>query len=279
MNEQPPYFTQHQALLSAEAHPCPMANSISPALLQVSATVTFRLKFFRHPLPSGITFPALSTTPDPTLLKDLAGHVVDPAWDPEAQGITATLHPLGQGGQLLSTLGKEVLKSEKPPKIGFSADVLFKANGKQVTEITKVLSLDLVYNPARGGAFRAALQAWNEEGILQRKKEITMNQSQDPTPQPNISPALPSEQEQQVNQAMLKICSNLLETSLAASHLPKPVTDQIRSTFQGKIFTTEELEASIESTVPCCLNSRQPKPSRTPVFLTCSMKPISSRQP
>jgi hypothetical protein len=249
MNEKPPYFTQHQALLSAEAQPLPDGKfhitcitsgigngwTFPPEVLQASLALWDNLPCF------------IDHSWIPHSLKDLAGHVVDPAWDPEVQGITATLHPLGQGGLLLSTLGKEVLKSEKPPKIGFSADVFFKANGKQVTEITKVLSLDLVYNPARGGAFRAALQAWNDEGILLRKKDISMNQSNENNQQFNITPALPSEQEQQVNQAMLKICSNLLETSLAASHLPKPLTDHIRTTFQGKIFTTEELEASIES--------------------------------
>jgi hypothetical protein len=87
-----------------------------------------------------------------SLRRDIAGQVVNPVWDPDAQGILATLSKaFGPGGDLLTSFGHEVLKSESPPKIGFSADILFKANNKQVTEITRVLSLDLVYDPARGG--------------------------------------------------------------------------------------------------------------------------------
>ena len=37
--------------------------------------------------------------------------------------------------------------------MGFSADVLFTAEGKQVERILKVFSLDVVIHPARGGAF------------------------------------------------------------------------------------------------------------------------------
>jgi hypothetical protein len=92
-------------------------------------------------------------------IRDIAGQVINPVWDEDAQGIHATLSTIGPGGELLSSFGHEVLKSTTPPKIGFSADILFKANNKQVTEITRVLSVDLVYDPARGGAFLRALNS------------------------------------------------------------------------------------------------------------------------
>jgi hypothetical protein len=92
-------------------------------------------------------------------IRDLAGQIVNPVWDPDAQGIKATLKPLGPGGEFLSSFGHEVLKSETPPNIGFSADVLFTANSKNVEEILRVFSIDLVYDPARGGAFLRALNS------------------------------------------------------------------------------------------------------------------------
>ena len=245
------YITSHQVAFSAEAQPLPDGKfhitcitsgigngwSFPPEVLQASLNLWDNLPCF-------IDHSWFSQS-----LKDLAGHVVDPVWDPETSGISATLHPLGNAGQLLSTLGHEVLKAKKPPKIGFSADLLFKANGKQVTEITKVLSLDLVYNPARGGAFRAALQSWNDEGFNLIKRNNHMNQPDENNEQLqlNINPQLQAEREQQADKVMLKICSNLLETSLAASRLPKPVTDRIRSQFEGTIFTTEALDSAIES--------------------------------
>ena len=92
-------------------------------------------------------------------VRDLAGQIVHPTWDPDIQGIRATLQPFGPGGDLLTSFGHEVLKSETCPRVGFSADILFTAQDKRVTEITRVLSVDLVYDPARGGAFLRALNS------------------------------------------------------------------------------------------------------------------------
>jgi len=92
-------------------------------------------------------------------IRDLAGQIVNPIWDQDAKGIKATLKPIGPGGELLSAFGDEVLKSETPPNVGFSADVMFTANGKSVEQILRVFSVDLVYDPARGGAFLRALNS------------------------------------------------------------------------------------------------------------------------
>ena len=92
-------------------------------------------------------------------VRDLAGQVNDPQWDEDAKGIRATLKAIGPGGELLATLGREILQDDPPPKVGFSADFLFTANGKKVREIKRVLSIDLVLNPARGGAFLRALNS------------------------------------------------------------------------------------------------------------------------
>jgi len=90
-------------------------------------------------------------------VRDLAGQIINPQWDQQSKGIKATLKAFGPGGDLLSTFAHEVLEEETPPKVGFSADILFKSNAKKVKEILRVISLDLVYDPARGGAFLRAL--------------------------------------------------------------------------------------------------------------------------
>jgi hypothetical protein len=92
-------------------------------------------------------------------VRDLAGQVTAPQWDENAQGIRATLKAIGPGGDLLTTLGREILQDDPPPRVGFSADILFTANGKKVKEVLRVLSLDLVLDPARGGAFLRALNS------------------------------------------------------------------------------------------------------------------------
>lgn len=91
-------------------------------------------------------------------IRDLAGVFDQAEWDETARGIKVKLKAAGPSGQLLTELGKEVIQQQEPkPKIGFSADVLFTAKGKTVERILKVYSVDLVYNPARGGAFLRAL--------------------------------------------------------------------------------------------------------------------------
>ncbi len=92
-------------------------------------------------------------------VRDLAGQVTNPRWDDTIGGIRADLQAFGPAGELLTGFGKEILAEEHPPRVGFSADILFKSQKRSVTEIVRVLSLDLVYDPARGGAFLRALNS------------------------------------------------------------------------------------------------------------------------
>lgn len=85
-------------------------------------------------------------------LKDLAGILAAPEWDEARQGIRTQLRTTGPAGPLLDEIGREMLGAEEPkPDVGFSADVLFTAKDKTVTQILKVLSVDTVFDPARGG--------------------------------------------------------------------------------------------------------------------------------
>ncbi|MEA3326690.1 MAG: hypothetical protein U9R53_05200 [Chloroflexota bacterium] len=104
-------------------------------------------------------------------VRDLAGQIVHPQWDPEIQGIRATLQAFGPAGDLLTSFGIEVLDEENPPRVGFSADILFTAERKTVKEILRVISLDLVYDPARGGAFLRAINSLNIPTVPQNKTE------------------------------------------------------------------------------------------------------------
>ncbi|MDY6846979.1 MAG: hypothetical protein SVP52_07575 [Chloroflexota bacterium] len=90
-------------------------------------------------------------------VRDLAGQIINPQWDQQSKGIKATLKSFGPGGDLLTAFANEVLEEEHPPRVGFSADILFKSSARKVKEILRVISLDLVYDPARGGAFLRAL--------------------------------------------------------------------------------------------------------------------------
>ena len=90
-------------------------------------------------------------------LRDLAGVVYDPQWDEQRQGIRLRLKPLGPAAGLLRALGSAMLQATVRPQVGFSADLLFTARGREVERILRVLSVDCVIQPARGGTFLRAL--------------------------------------------------------------------------------------------------------------------------
>jgi len=209
----------------------------------------------------------------PSIMK-LGGVCYAPTWDEARQGIKATLRPFGPCGPLVADLGREVLaakaKGDPLPKIGFSADIWFKANGRDVIEITRITSLDLVIDPARGGDF---LRALNQAGTPRR--EATMADIATPTPAPATAPApaAPTLQTQitedaaavrallgeQARQQALEdeaakarevraaMCGHLLDSGLAASRLPAPMQASVRKQFSGHVFEPTELTAAIDA--------------------------------
>ena len=201
-------------------------------------------------------------------VRDLAGQVVEPRWDPQTEGVRAVLKAFGPGGETLAAFGREVLGEDKPPKIGFSADVLFTAEGRKVTEILKVISLDLVYDPARGGAFLRALNSvvhpvkplsaetsiFSDPNYSQPFKGAKPMTTQLNPPSEPQSPPIHASSDGEIMQAGLsetpdsqrQMCAYLLETALAASRLPKPIQERLRKQFGGKVFAAPDLQVALE---------------------------------
>lgn len=208
-------------------------------------------------------------------IHDLAGVCHSAQWDEAAQGIKLNLNPVGPASAVLSEIGRQMLADETiKPDVGFSADIVFTANGDNVQDILKVFSVDLVVNPARGGEFiREVYQKLNlyREGVNMPKKIPDKNTLIKPPTQE----ALPgvervqqriNEDAQAVEQLLnvqshidelnaeadkaramrIKMGEQLLESSLTASKLPAPVVERLRVQFIGKLFEVEELTAAIE---------------------------------
>jgi hypothetical protein len=203
---------------------------------------------------------------------DLAGVCFDPQWDESAQGVKLHLRPVGPAAPVLQEVGKQMLADDQAkPNIGFSADLVFTANGKEVKDIIRVFSVDLVVNPARGGEFiRELYQKFNlySEGVNMPK----------PNPKLKVDPAqevLPgvthvqnqiTEDTQAVEQLLnvqghiqtlndeadkaramrVKMGEQFLESALTAAKLPAPVADRLRAQFTGKLFEAEDLTAAID---------------------------------
>lgn len=167
-------------------------------------------------------------------LRDLAGMCHTPCFDEARQGIVLRLKAGGPSGEMLRALGREWLGSPEPrARVGFSADVLFTAGGKQVERILKVFSLDVVIHPARGGAFVRLLNGQTgPAGSDIRIKEKTMNETQ--------------VVEAGGGQERLQMCGCLLDAALAAARLPGPLDSRIRSRFGGRAFEQSELQSAID---------------------------------
>lgn len=206
---------------------------------------------------------------------DLAGVCHSPRWDEETKGIKLNLKPIGPGAQVLHELGRQILecKADAKPDVGFSADIVFTAQGKQVQEILRVFSVDLVVNPARGGEFIREIYQKMKGNFMPQELE-TPNPQQPPVQQsePPLDPApvmeriqrdqqaitqLVGAQEkfkeleqeaQKVSELRMKMCAQFLESALAAANLPVPAQDRLRNQFSDRAFEPAELQDAIEDT-------------------------------
>jgi hypothetical protein len=216
----------------------------------------------------------------------LAGVCKNPAWDDVEQGIRLTLTTAGPAGEIVNDLGRTVLSGTVPDlNVGFSADVFlqFEPDGKTVKRIIKVYSLDVVYNPARGGKFLRVLNSTSvtNQGGLPMTEPVT------PTPAANasepIQPVAPwhsseleaaralftdrqaeearqAEETKQQQEFRRQMCSLLLEQGISASRLPQAAQEYVRTQFtenvQGaepgtstkrvKLFNPSDLTKAIE---------------------------------
>lgn len=183
-------------------------------------------------------------------LRDLAGVCHHPRWSEESQGVQLSLRPFGPAAELLQQASAEMRAGDTPlPCIGFSADLVFSAAGRQVTRIEQVLSVDLVVRPARGGAFLPApvksAESENLQISLQEKSMEIEKQGKSTTAEEAGQQADTAGQESSIQAQM---CTSLLEASLAAARLPESAESSLRARFSGREFQPAELQQAIAET-------------------------------
>ncbi len=160
-------------------------------------------------------------------VRDLAGVCRSPEWDPESRGVKVRLKAVGPSAGLLSELGRQMLaETGKKPRVGFSADVLFTAQGRKVQKVLRVLSVDLVFDPARGGAFKRALNS------------VYPNQQEAVIMGDNPKAAPEAAQTNLLNQEEL-------ESILERSHVPQAVREGIRKSFIGRTMQATDVETAV----------------------------------
>ena len=182
-------------------------------------------------------------------LRDLAGVCFNPRWSEPEGGIRLGVRPVGPAAEVLRQAAAEMSAAAVPaPRIGFSADLVFSAAGRQVTLIEKVLSVDLVVNPARGGAF---ITAPSDEGSQQiNSTSNTQEESmQENNPIPAGQPVEPVALEVEGGDIQARTCASLLETALSSARLPASAESVLRARFSGKVYEPSDLKEAISQTL------------------------------
>ncbi len=195
-------------------------------------------------------------------LRDLAGVFEGARWDDGRQGVAAKLRLVGPAAPLARDLGEAMLGDGTKPNVGFSADVVFSAVDRKVSKILKVLSVDVVLDPARGGKFLAKfsqnggitmeenlnvqpLPEGEGAGELRRQLESDRKAVEVLMSKQKEAQAL-AEEAEKARAVRVAMCQHLLDTGLTASKLPKPAAENVRKQFEGKLFEPAELDKAIE---------------------------------
>jgi len=204
-------------------------------------------------------------------VRDLGGVVFSPEWDAERKGVKLQLKAAGPSGQLLEAIGRDWLAAPEGqrPRVGFSADIFFTSRGREVLQIARVNSLDLVFNPARGGIFLRALNqkvdslqstVQSQNGGMfkmdpeEDKTQSNTVQAQLQADQAAVQTLLNVQREQQAlaeeaekaRAVRAQMCGYLLESGLSAAKLPAAMAEHVRKQFTGQVFEPGDLTAAIE---------------------------------
>jgi len=171
-------------------------------------------------------------------VKDVAGVFYNVRYD---GGVRGSMRCSGPQGELVQALAQELVADRaagRPsPNIGLSADVYLRRDAKDnVVDIRKVNSLDIVVNPAAGGAFVRAL---NSQGGGTMPEETTVVTPAAVTPPAGVEVG-------RVEELARLQCEHTLDLALTSSGLPDPVRALVRARFAGQIYEPAKLTAAIE---------------------------------
>ncbi len=191
-------------------------------------------------------------------VRDIAGVLRKPVWDESSQGVRAELSAFGPSAEVLKDIGRQVLEEsdEAAVKVGFSADVLFQGKAGKVEKILRIYSVDLVYNPARGGIFLRALNQLGINPIFEGELKMPLSNNLLQTEEPEVKPleeptGFGSEgksletQLSEMRQMRDEMSTFLLESSLSNTNLPQSLKSNIRNQFQNRSFAPAELSQAL----------------------------------
>jgi hypothetical protein len=214
-------------------------------------------------------------------IRDLAGVITDVAWDPEVspQGALTgrlALNRTPAADWLEAFLDQIIADRDEGlpvPNVGLSADLYaayyLDGDTRVASEIRRVQSVDVVFDPAAGGAFDRVLNSM-KGGISMKDDKLTPGATRSdslPASQPpqaeetrvatevRLSNAALADQSSAAIEAAAKQaqdllraqCQTVLEGALTCCDLPRPMKETIRAQFSGRVFAPEALDTEIST--------------------------------
>ena len=218
---------------------------------------------------------------------DLAG-VVESSWF--EGGVRARVRCAGPRGAMVATLARQLLADTaagRPvPHIGLSADLLvLRDESGSVREIRRVNSLDVVFNPAAGGAFVRALNVATDaarsrsvtcgevggasdhgsdaskgvhdasgthtDGNGKEKEQMNANRIGETQKEAitvnEVNEKTGAGAMPAVSEMVQLQCEHALNAALRDAGLPSPMESAVRRQFEGRVFGAGELDDVIET--------------------------------
>jgi hypothetical protein len=161
-------------------------------------------------------------------IRNLAGTLDEPTWHNDESGIATRLTPIGPAADVLLSVLKAAKSNPAVMKaVGFSTVLFVNLNAKrEVMKITRVKSVDVVIDPARGGKFLSTLEE------PQVKGESVMSEKSNEQAEVKLQAATV-----QVKALQMQ----LLDATLKASGLPEPSQKAVKASLSNVEELTNEV--------------------------------------
>ncbi len=158
-------------------------------------------------------------------VRDLVGEITAPIWDATTQSIKAhlTIYPHAEWIKELA------LNAARHPWFGLSADLWIARNDRDVAMIHSVESVDIVINPAAGGAIELEKDTLN----MEEKIEYTHATNAQANPTPPSVPSLTPEQLAQSKALLEQQQHALAVLQILTSDLPRTYQTMVREDLQA----------------------------------------------
>ena len=206
-----------------------------------------------------VDHPRLRDQGEPRSLRELVGVVEAVRWSPAQEAVLGRIRVVaGEDADWFVGFMDSWLEARElgfaVPRVGLSAVMDITVEGKEVRSVERVLSVDAVVEPARGGEFvRVANQ--EEEMVAQEVEELTTAVAKSvatstsggqPAALSPVMVELATCSEAEIEGLRVALGEVLLEDRLRRCELPEGLRVMLRDEYRGKAVAPPELDRRIE---------------------------------